>query len=51
VKEYVYWYNNEHRQSRLVFVTANQRLDGLEIEILMKRKLLYQQKINEHPER
>ena len=51
VKEFVYWYNNEHRHSRIKFVTPNQRHDGLDIEILVKRKVLYQQKRNEHPER
>jgi putative transposase len=25
VKEFVYWYNNEHRHSRIKFVTPNQR--------------------------
>ncbi|MFT7008192.1 MAG: hypothetical protein ACJAXJ_002731 [Colwellia sp.] len=33
------------------FVTPNQRHDGLDIKILAKRKVLYQQKRNEHPER
>jgi hypothetical protein len=40
----VYWYNNEHRHSRIKFVTPNQRHEGLDIEILEKRKELYQQK-------
>jgi hypothetical protein len=47
----VYWYNNEHRHSRIKFVTPNQRHEGLDIEILEKRKELYQQKKNKHPER
>ena len=51
VKEFVYWYNNEHRHSRIKFVTPNQRHEGLDIEILAKRKRLYQEKRNEHPER
>jgi hypothetical protein len=51
VKEFVYWYNNAHRHSSIKFVTLNQRHDGLDIEILAKRKELYQQKRNEHPER
>ena len=37
--------------SRIKFVTPNQRHEGLNVEILVKRKMLYQQKINEHPER
>jgi transposase InsO family protein len=51
VKEFVYWYNNEHRHSRIKFVTPCQRHDGLDVEILAKRKVLYQTKRNEHPER
>ena len=51
VNEFVYWYNNEHRQSRIKFVTPNQRHDGLDVGILAKRKALYQTKRNEHLER
>ncbi len=51
VKEFVYWYNNEHRHSRIKFVTPNQRHNGLDVEILAKRKVLYKKKRNEHPER
>jgi len=32
-------------------VTPCQRHDGLDVEILAKRKVLYQTKRNEHPER
>ena len=39
VKEFVYWYNNEHRHSRIKFVTPCQRHDGLDVEILAKRKV------------
>jgi putative transposase len=46
-----YWYNNGHRHSRIKFVTPSQRHYGLDVEILAKRKVLYQQKRNEHPER
>ncbi len=51
VKEFVSWYNTEHRHSRIKFVTPNQRHEGLDVVILEKRKELYQQKRNEHPER
>lgn len=51
VKGFVYWYNNEHRHSRIKFVTPSQRHQGIDIELLEKRKALYQQKRNEHPER
>jgi hypothetical protein len=49
--EFVYWYNNEHRHSRIKFVTPCQRHDGLDVEIPAKRKVLYQTKRNKHPER
>ena len=51
VKGFVHWYNNEHRHSRIKFVTPNQRHQGLDIELLENRKKLYQQKRNESPER
>jgi len=51
VKGFVYWYNNEHRHSRIKFVTPNQRHQGLDIGILESRKVLYQEKRNEHPAR
>lgn len=51
IKELVRWYNNEHRHSRIKVVTPSQRHDGLDIEILAKRKVLYQEKRNGHPER
>ena len=51
VKDFVNWYNNEHRHSRIKFVTPNERHQGLDVEILAKRKALYQRKRNEHPER
>jgi len=44
VKEFFNWYNNEHRHSRIKFVTPNQRRTGLDVEILAKRKVLYQRK-------
>jgi len=42
---------NEHRHSRIKFVTTNQRHDGLDVEIQAKREVLYQTKRNEHPQR
>jgi len=38
VKGFVGWYNNEHRHSRIKFVTPNQRHQGLDVEILENRK-------------
>ena len=32
-------------------MTPNQRHEGLDVEILAKRQVLYRQKRNEHPER
>jgi len=51
VRSFADWYNNEHRHSRIRFVTPNQRHEGLDVKILEKRKDLYQKKRNEHPER
>ncbi|SUI88368.1 Uncharacterised protein [Shewanella putrefaciens] len=51
VNEFIYWYNHEHHHSRIKFVTPNQRHDGLDVGILAKRKVLYQTKRSEHPER
>ena len=34
-----------------LYVTPCQRHDGLDVEILAKRKVLYQRKRNEHPQR
>ena len=51
VKEFVNWYNNEHRHSRIKFVTPNQRHAGHDVEVLAKRKALYQRKRNQRPER
>lgn len=51
IKEFTTWYNNEHRHSRIKFVTPSQRHDGLDKEILAARTELYKQKKNEHPQR
>ena len=40
-KQFVQWYNNEHRHSRIKFVTPAQRHEGKDIEILHRRDLLY----------
>lgn len=48
VKDFVYWYNNEHRHSSIKFVTPMQRHNGDDREILLKRHELYKrvQKLN-----
>ncbi len=48
VKDFANWYNNEHRHSRIKFVTPAQRHHGEDKAILAKRRELYKkaQKIN-----
>ncbi|MBL4773013.1 MAG: transposase [Alcanivoracaceae bacterium] len=38
VDGFVKWYNQDHRHSSIKFVTPNQCLAGLDVEILRKRK-------------
>ncbi|MGF1761145.1 integrase core domain-containing protein [Photobacterium sagamiensis] len=38
VQAFVEWYNNDHKHSRIKFVTPSQRHDGIDREILVKRK-------------
>lgn len=51
VSQFVDWYNNEHRHSRIRFVTPNERHAGKDIEILARRHALYQQARRYRPER
>jgi transposase InsO family protein len=51
VKEFVQWYNHEHRHSRIKFVTPQQRHTGEDIQLLEKRHALYNRMIKLHPER
>ena len=51
VKHFVEWYNNEHRHSGINYVTPAERHAGLDIEILEKRKSVYEQAKQAHPER
>lgn len=51
VKDFVQWYNNEHRHSRIKFVTPVQRHTGEDKEILSKRHKLYTQAKKRHPAR
>jgi transposase InsO family protein len=41
VKEFVQWYNHEHRHSQIKFVTPVQRHTGEDKKILRKRDVLY----------
>lgn len=42
VREFVRWYNTEHLHSGIKFVTPEQRHLGKDIDILSKRKLVYE---------
>ena len=51
VQDFVDWYNFEHLHSAIQFVTPDQRHRGEDIEILAKRKRVYEQAKLEKPER
>jgi len=51
VQGFVDWYNFEHLHSAIKFVTPAQRHTGEDIEILAKRKRVYEQAKLEKPER
>ena len=51
VQGFVDWYNHEHLHSAINFVTPDQRHKGLDIQILAKRKQVYEQAKSNHPER
>jgi len=51
VSEFVAWYNNEHRHSRIKFVTPAQRHRGEDTEILERRAQLYALAKAKAPER
>ena len=45
------WYNLEHRHSAIKFVTPAQRHDGLDPQLLQKRREVYAQARNDNPQR
>lgn len=45
------WYHNQHRHSRIKYVTPSQRHAGLDVDILAKRKQTYEQAKESHPVR
>ncbi|RKJ41551.1 transposase, partial [Butyricicoccus sp. 1XD8-22] len=49
--QFVYWYNEVHLHSGLNFVTPVQCHTGAHTAILEKRKVVYEQAKNKHPER
>ena len=51
VMQFIDWYNNDHRHSRIGFVTPNERHAGDDAEILERRHQLYQEARHRHPER
>lgn len=51
VRDFIVWYNNAHRHSRIRFVTPAQRHRGDDKEILAKRDVVYQAAKAERPER
>ena len=51
VSRFIQWYNNEHHHSAIRFVTPAQRHDGHEIQILEKRRRVYEQAREARPER
>ena len=51
VRDFVHWYNHEHRHSRIRFVTPAERHIGSDVEILAKRDTLYRQAQARNPAR
>jgi putative transposase len=51
VRDFMRWYNNEHRHSRIRFVTPAERHRGLDHQILARRHELYQRARKKSPER
>lgn len=51
VKNFVRWYNFEHLHSGIKFVTPAQKHSGLDVEILNKRKLVYEKAKEKKPNR
>jgi hypothetical protein len=47
----VEWYNHEHRQSAIGFVTPVQGHEGLDEQLLINRKAIYEATYAKNPER
>jgi putative transposase len=47
----VEWYNHEHRHSAIRFVTPGQRHEGLDENLLVKRKAIYETARARNPQR
>ena len=50
-KQFVHWYNNEHRHSGINFLTPAQRHSGVGQQILEQRRMVYEEAKAKHPER
>lgn len=51
VDDFVVWYNRDHQHSGIRYVTPNERHEGRDVEILEKRKRLYESAQKHHPAR
>ncbi|HDZ78759.1 MAG TPA: transposase [Gammaproteobacteria bacterium] len=51
VHRFVQWYNDEHRHSGIQYVTPNQRHAGLDTDLLVERKKVYEKAKKQNPER
>lgn len=51
VRDFMRWYNNEHRHSRIRFVTAAERHRGQDRQVLAQRYELYERSKDKKPER
>lgn len=51
VRDFIRWYNSEHRHSRIRFVTPVERHRGEDQQVLARRHALYQQARARHPQR
>jgi putative transposase len=49
VRQFVAWYNDEHRHSRIGFVTPSQRHRGEDEDLLLKRTTVYEQARAKNP--
>lgn len=50
-KQFVNWYNHQHRHSGINFLTPNQRHSGIGAQILEQRRVVYEAARAKHPER
>lgn len=51
VNEFVFWYNTEHLHSGINFVTPESKHEGMDIEILKNRNIIYLAARNKNPNR